>query len=117
MAARFSRGDASNPPGVRNTQANPVGTSRGTGRGKAGGMPGYIKTGQDKSAGGLKGKATVAPNRGGSIPKRAGASHAMNASVARGSMDKSYHATSTGRAGAIRRSSGTMESLIGKSRR
>lgn len=71
------------------------------------GMPGFIKTTQDKSSGGLKDSSGMGPHREGPIGKRStpGGLHftgkyADNGKF-RGSSDKSYRATSTGPAGKI----------------
>jgi hypothetical protein len=93
------------------TQPNPPPTSRGSGKGKTGGMPGYIKTAQDKSSGGLanpskaRGKQNAGPRREGYIPTRAGESRKNweSSDSVRGSSDRSYRATSTAAPGAIRR--------------
>lgn len=74
------------------------------------GMPGAIKTQADASDGGLtKGKGSVVASTGPrSIPSRKGPdrSSIMSADNARGSMDKSYHGTSTGKAGQPNKSFG-----------
>jgi hypothetical protein len=85
------------------------------------GLPGFIKTGQDTSSGGLASSKPVGPrfnagethetttktrqfrkSQGAYIGRRGGSgSPDMNAGKFRGSSDKSYRATSTGPAGAI----------------
>lgn len=78
------------------------------------GMPGFIKTGQDTSSGGLTSSAGIGPKKPGPIGSKGGTSVKAHftAAKSRGSADKSYRATSTGPAGKI--SAGKMESLKGK---
>lgn len=78
------------------------------------GLPGFIKTTQDASDGGLKDKSGIGPKREGPIGKRAkpGGEHytgkyADNGKF-RGSSDKSYRATSTGPAGKVVSNKSTM---------
>jgi hypothetical protein len=109
MGARFSQGVSTES--TRNTsQLSRVPISRGAGRAKSGGMPGYIKTTQDKSAGGLNNPSLA---RGGKIPQSAGPRAIpsrkgesrkdwQSHSAVNGSADNSYRATSTGRPGTIR---------------
>jgi hypothetical protein len=109
--ARFTQG--TNLKSTRsNVQEDPVRTERGSGRGKTGGMPGYIETAQDKSSAGLanpskaRGQQNAGPRREGYIPDRKGEPRAswQSAKVAtRGSQDESYYKTSTDRPGRIRR--------------
>lgn len=127
MAARFTQGDSiASTRSVKQEGRVPI--SRGSGKGKAGGMPGYIKTAQDKSSSGLassfarRGRAQSGPRREGYIPTERGESRKnwQAASTTGGSQDKNYRATSTGRPGTIRvmgepkapatRSRGEMES-------
>lgn len=121
MSARFSQG--TNLRSTREiTQSSPVRTERGAGRGKAGGMPGYIKTRADRSSGGLTDAKPVGPRfnvgmtsattnkttamraQGAYIGKKGGgsASKKFDAGKFRGSSDKSYRATSMGAPGSIR---------------
>jgi hypothetical protein len=68
------------------------------------GMPGFVKTGQDASSGGLANMKGSGPRREGPIGKRGSAGlKAMDSSKARGSTDKSYRATSTGPGGTVKR--------------
>lgn len=123
MAARFSKGTAGNPPGVKNIQSGKVAEPRTSGHNlRPGstmpGMPGFINTGQDKSSGGLISSAGVGPKREGPIGSKGGAHRANGgATQARGSMDKSYRATSTGSAGKIEKLSAktSFEGKRGKS--
>ena len=109
MAARFTAGTNMKSTADLSQKAR-VPISRGTGRSKAGGLPGYIKTTQDKSSSGLasakdrRGAAQSGPRREGSIPSRKGESRRdwQAASSTGGSQDESYHNTSTARAGSIR---------------
>ena len=80
------------------------------------GMPGFIKTGQDTSSGGLAISPGVGPKKPGPIGQRGGGSAKSHftAEKSRGSSDKSYRATSTGPAGKITR--GKMESLRGRAK-
>jgi hypothetical protein len=67
------------------------------------GMPGYVKTGQDASSGGLASSKSVDAHREGPIGKRGSAGvKSMDGNKARGSMDKNYRATSTGPGGSIK---------------
>lgn len=66
------------------------------------GMRGYITTGQDTSDGGLKDKSGIGPKREGPIGKKGGSGAAnMDSGKFRGSSDKSYRATSTGKPGRV----------------
>lgn len=80
------------------------------------GMPGFIKTGQDASTGGLKNSGGVGPKKPGPIGSRGGTSVKAHftADKSRGSSDKSYRATSTGPAGKV--TQGKMESLRGRAK-
>jgi hypothetical protein len=109
MAARFAQAMSTNSTNRLN-QVSPVGTSRGSGKSKTGGMPGYIKTAQDKSAGGLNNPSIA---RGGKIPQSSGPRSIpsrkgenrrdwQDSDSLRGSSDKSYRATSTAKPGKIR---------------
>jgi hypothetical protein len=74
------------------------------------GLPGFIKTGQDKSSGGLVDGKGIGPHREGPIGKRGGSGNPdMDAGKFRGSSDKSYRATSTGPAGRIASNKGEPE--------
>ena len=68
------------------------------------GMPGFVKTGQDASSGGLASSKGVGPHREGPIGKR-GSSGVLNADTRKavGSTDKSYRATSTGPGGTVKK--------------
>lgn len=68
------------------------------------GMPGFVKTGQDTSAGGLANMKGSGPHREGPIGKK-GSSGPLYADQRkfRGSSDKSYRATSTGPGGSVKR--------------
>lgn len=109
MAARFTAG--TNEATTRSTlQKGRVPIQRGSGRGKAGGLPGYITTAQDKSSSGLasakdrRGAAQSGPRREGAIPSRKGESRRdwQSATSTGGSQDRSYYKTSTDRPGTIR---------------
>jgi hypothetical protein len=122
MTARFAQG-MSIESTRRNSQESPVKTQRGAGRGKAGGLPGYIKTTADRSSGGLASSKPVGPrfnegettattnktvqmrDQGAYIGKRGPKSRSgmFDTAKFRGSSDKSYHNTSTGPEGKIRR--------------
>lgn len=122
MTARFAQG-MSIESTRRNTQKSPVKTQRGSGRGKAGGMPGYIKTAADRSSGSLasskpvgprfnEGESTASTNKtsqmrdqGAYIGKRGPKSRSamFDAAKFRGSSDKSYHNTATASPGVIRK--------------
>jgi len=81
------------------------------------GLPGFIKTGQDASSGGLTNSAGIGPKREGPIGKRgASGSPNMDSGKFRGSSDKSYRATSTGPGGTIQSNKGQPQSR-GKSER
>jgi hypothetical protein len=121
MSARFTQGTNERSTRVV-TQRSPVGTARGSGRGKAGGMPGYIKTRTDSSSGGLANSKPVGPRfnvgmtsastnkttamraQGAYIGKKGTGSAAKKFSAGkfRGSSDKSYRATSMGAPGSVR---------------
>jgi hypothetical protein len=135
MAARFSPGvSARTPPGIKNVQqrgkvsepAQGLGPKGGPIRGNTmSGLPGYIKTTQDKSSSGLKGGSGSGPKREGPIGKAGGRrGNWQTSSKLGGSSDYSYRATSTGRAGAVKvmgkpkapASRGTMESLRGRAK-
>ncbi len=68
------------------------------------GMPGYVKTGQDGSSGGLASSKGSGPHREGPIGKK-GSSGPLYADTQkfRGSSDKSYRATSTGPGGTVKK--------------
>jgi hypothetical protein len=68
------------------------------------GMPGFIRTGQDASSGGLASTKGSGPHREGPIGQKrpAGPLYADNQKF-RGSSDKSYRATSTGPGGSVKR--------------
>jgi len=103
------------------TQEDPVRTERGSGKGKTGGMPGYIKTKQDTSSGGLastkpvgprfnEGETTATTNKttqmrdqGAYIGRRGSSNTGFDANKFRGSSDQSYRATSLTGPGKIRR--------------
>ena len=122
MSARFAQG-MSIASTRKNSQENPVRNVPGQGRGKAGGLPGYIKTTADRSSGGLASSKPVGPrfnegettattnktvqmrDQGAYIGKRGPKSRSAMFDTAkfRGSSDKSYHNTSTGPEGKIRR--------------
>jgi hypothetical protein len=126
MAARFTAGNSSsNQPGVKNTQGGRAYTMRGEpatfvvqngGQGPKGGntmtgMPGYIKTKQDKSSAGLakprnaRGRQNDGPRREGYIPDRKGEPRKnwQSADAAtRGSQDVKYRDTSFSTPGTIR---------------
>ena len=117
MAARFTQGT-----NLRSTKSNiqsgKVGeTARGHGteggvrRGNTmQGMPGYIKTAQDKSSSGLasamnrRGRAQSGPRREGAIPSERGENRRnwQAAYSTGGSQDKSYYKTSTDKPGVVR---------------
>lgn len=80
------------------------------------GLPGFIKTGQDTSSGGLTNSSGVGPKKPGPIGQKGGGSvkQHFTAAKSRGSSDKSYRATSTGPAGKI--SGGKMEAMRGRAR-
>lgn len=104
MAAKFTHGDSTAV--LRSTkQADKVAPVQ---RSSLAGLPGYIKTGQDKSSNSLAASSGAGPKREGPIGKKGG-SHGdwQSHSKANGSMDKNYKATSTGPAGRIAKSSGT----------
>lgn len=141
MGARFTAGSTpAFAPGVKNRQAAQV-KEPPTGAGPKGGprkgntmqgMPGYIKTAQDKSSSGLanpakaRGKQNFGPRREGYLPTRKGESRKnwQSAEAGGGSMDKSYYKTSTDKPGKIRimgepkapasRSSSEMETTPGR---
>lgn len=98
MAVRFTIG--TNTKSTRDTaQAGKVPAVQ---KNSMKGLPGYVKTTQDASDGGLKNKSGIGPHREGSIGKRGSSGAAsMDAGKFRGSSDKSYRATSTGPAGKI----------------
>lgn len=121
MSARFTQGTDERSTRVI-TQRRPVQTERGAGRGKAGGMPGYIKTRTDKSSGGLTSAKPVGPRfnvgmtsastnkttamraQGAYIGKKGSgsAAKAFDSGKFRGSSDMSYRSTSMGAPGSIR---------------
>lgn len=75
------------------------------------GLPGYIKTTQDKSDSGLASSKGVGPKREGSIGRKGdGGNRKFNTAAFGGSSDKSYYGTSTGPAGRIRSNKGTPQS-------
>lgn len=80
------------------------------------GLPGFIKTGQDASSGGLKNSSGIGPHKPGPIGSKGGGSvkSHFTAAKSRGSADKSYRATSTGAAGKI--SGGKLESMRGRAK-
>lgn len=111
MAVAFTKGDSlRSTRNVTKPAVNPEGNSMK-------GLRGFIKTGQDTSSGGLKGKAGIGPKRPGPIGQKGGASPKAHftAAKSRGSADKSYKATSTGPAGKVV-SNGKMEALKGRAR-
>ena len=94
--ARFTQGTSEHTTRITSKPAvNPMRGSMG--------MPGYIKTGQDASSGGLATGKGNGPHREGPIGKKgsSGISN-MDGSKARGSMDRSYRATSTGPGGSVK---------------
>lgn len=108
MAARFTQGTnlkstRTLPPESRSSEPPKMSKGRQ-------GMPGYIKTRQDASSSGLKGRGArggsiPAVNGPRSIPSRKGESRKnwQSATSTGGSQDKSYFNTSTDKAGTIRR--------------
>lgn len=97
MASRFTQGTSDRTTRVTSKPAvNPM-------RGSLG-MPGFVKTGQDTSSGGLANMKGNGPHREGPIGKRGSPGvKTMDANKARGSSDKSYRATSTGPGGTVKR--------------
>ena len=108
MAARFYSGASLKATRTISSQNPKTGQQ---GRGMKAGIPGFIKTGQDASQGGLTNSTGIGPHKPGPVGQKGGA-HRANKQSGRGSTDKSYRATSTGPAGKIVRS-GKMESLRG----
>lgn len=109
-AARFGQGMSTATTRTL-AQKGRVPIANGSGHGKTGGLPGYIKTAQDKSSSGLasafdrRGRAQSGPRREGYLPTSKGESRKNweAATSIGGSQDKSYRATSTGKPGSIRR--------------
>lgn len=110
-AVRFTKGDS-----IRQTTRLPPATQtreptkpRGA---TASGMPGYIKTGTDKSSGDMKrGRGNIGVVNGPkAIPVKKGPDRStiQSANTARGSMDMSYRATSTNPPGKVRPTTGPM---------
>lgn len=109
--ARFTKGDSvattnrTTFSGKRSNPPKPGGRS-------ASGMPGYIKTGTDKSSGDMrKGRGDVGMVNGPkAIPVRKGPDRStiQSANTARGSMDMNYKATSTNPPGKVRPTTGPM---------
>lgn len=104
MAARFTQGASiqttrtTRPP---NKVAPPQSNSMK-------GLPGFVKTKQDASDGGLTDAKGVGPHREGPIGRKGhGGAGYMDGGKFRGSSDKSYRATSTGPAGSISSNKGT----------
>lgn len=97
MASRFTQG--TNERTLSRISKPAVDPMRGSK-----GMPGYIKTGQDTSSGGLTTSSGTGPKREGPIGRRGSSANIdkMDAQKARGSMDKNYRATSTGPGGTIK---------------
>ena len=95
--ARFTQGTSEHTTRITSKPAvNPMRGSMG--------MPGFIKTGQDTSSGGLASTKGSGVHREGPIGKRGSAGiKNMDTSKARGSTDKSYRATSTGPGGTVKR--------------
>lgn len=94
--ARFTQGTSEHTTKITSKPAvDPMRGSKG--------MPGYIKTGQDASSGGLASTKGSGAHREGPIGKK-GSSGPMYADSkkARGSTDKSYRATSTGPGGSVK---------------
>lgn len=109
--ARFTRGDS-----MRSTRTTAptrkVSEPTKPGGRSASGMPGYIKTGTDKSSANMrKGRGDVGMVNGPkAIPVRKGPSRSniMSAENAQGSMDRNYKATSTNPPGKVRPTTGPM---------
>jgi len=98
MSVRFSQGQS-----MKTTETTrQFGKSPSVQRNSMKGLPGFIKTGQDKSSGGLVDGKGIGPKREGPIGRRGGSgSPSMDSGKFRGSSDKSYRATSTGAPGRI----------------
>lgn len=78
------------------------------------GMPGYINAHQKEDLGGAKGGKGFGPHREGSVGERggSGAKSMGKDGKATGTMTRSYHASSTGKAGAIKGNATTGEQHV-----